>query len=50
MLKEYQIDRGNGPETITLCSQCQKEVEWLTEEGQTSGGCQWQGDNCEDPA
>lgn len=48
MLKEYLVDYGDGPQTMTLCDQCQKEIEWTTCEGKTSGGCEHQGDNCED--
>ena len=49
MFYRYLIDcPENGPADITLCDECEKEVNWTSREDKESGGCEHQGDNCEE--
>lgn len=48
MFFRYAIDSSEGPDDMILCDECQKEVDWTDKVNQESGGCERQGNNCEE--
>lgn len=48
MFYRYLIDGPEGPDDMILCDECQNNVTWTSQENQVSGGCEYQGDNCEE--
>lgn len=48
MFYRYSLNTNDGPGDMILCDECQKEVDWVSQENKESGGCEYQGDNCQE--